>query len=166
MLVFRQDSRARLQNEPRLSPFAVASLLILSVLMMSGCGGPKLAPVTGTVRLEGEPVGPGVILFQPDKNKGNEGKAAMGNFGSDGVYTLKTYEEGDGALVGHHKVIIRGFPPSGGDGDQVVGDRPIDNATRWAQEPEISRRYQNAQDPLLSAEVVVGGPPIDFDLER
>ena len=148
------------------SYFALVTSLVLlmAVATLTGCGGPNLAPVTGMVRLEGKPIGPGVILFLPDKSRGNEGKAAMGNFGPDGVYTLTTYEEGDGALVGHHRVIIRGMSAAGGAAEPVA-DRPIEPVTSW-QEPVISRKYQNSQNPLLSAEVVEGGPRIDFDLER
>ena len=94
-------------------------------------------------------------------SQGNEGKAAAGRFGPDGVYTLKTYDDGDGALVGHHRVVIRGTPDGG---DDSVADRSVGPITSFA-EPVIPRKYANVQNPLLSAEVIKGGSTIGFDLE-
>jgi hypothetical protein len=140
----------------------VSIALITAASTWIGCGS-NLAPVSGTVRLDGEPVGPGVILFIPDKSQGNEGKSAMGKFGPDGVYTLMTHTKGDGALVGHHRVVIRGGPGSRG-GAEPIGDRPVGPVTRQ-REPVVPRKYQNVQKPLLSADVVPGGSTIDFNLE-
>jgi len=88
-------------------------VLALGFLMTaSGCpkGGAayKTAPVKGKVIYNGQPVTSGGIHFQPIAVEGaaatNPGQPANGQVQSDGTFVLSTYKEGDGAVVGKHKV--------------------------------------------------------------
>lgn len=137
---------------------AIAWLSIgASVALLTGCGGgPEVAPVEGVITLRGKPIGPGEILFVPDAAQSTQGKAAVGHFKSDGVYTLTTFQSGDGALVGHHKVIIRPRMTDAEGGDEG----PVDPKKL----PPIPAKYGNLVQPILSAEVKRGGEEINFDL--
>jgi hypothetical protein len=68
---------------------------------LSGCGGSKVAKVTGQVTYGGKAVTGGKIMFYPES-----GRMALGEIGADGSYTLTTFKPGDGALVGRHRVAI------------------------------------------------------------
>jgi hypothetical protein len=96
-----------------------------AMLVLTGCGNGdnfSTAPVTGKVVLNGEPVTEGSITFSPISDGKSElsGKPASGTIQSDGTFTLTTYEEGDGAVVGKHRVmyspplIVPGDPAAGG----------------------------------------------------
>ncbi|MSR32422.1 MAG: hypothetical protein EXR99_13060 [Gemmataceae bacterium] len=74
--------------------------LFWPLALILGCGGPNLSLVQGKVTCDGQPVAEGFIQFIP-----SEGKAAQGEI-KGGNYSLTTYRNGDGALVGDHKVVI------------------------------------------------------------
>ena len=84
-------------------------------MAVAGCGvlgcresSYELAPVRGTVSIDGQPLTSGKLMFAPiTSSAGQEaGKAALGLLQPDGSYVLTTYEYGDGAVVGEHWVSI------------------------------------------------------------
>jgi hypothetical protein len=82
-------------------------LLSLAAVALSGCGGGdpyavKTVPAAGSVTYKGKPLSNGTIMFQPVKE---EGRPASGVI-QDGKFTLTTYNEGDGAVAGKHKVAV------------------------------------------------------------
>jgi hypothetical protein len=89
-------------------------------VILSGCGGgdsdgPPAVAAGGSVTFAGKPIKKGVIHFQPEK-----GRPASGVI-KDGKFTLTTYTEDDGAVVGKHKVgleVTEEVP--GKDGDTTV----------------------------------------------
>jgi hypothetical protein len=86
------------------SRYSYATFLSLcAVGAVVGCDSGKFqtAPVTGSVTLDGAPVTRGAVMFVPEA-----GRAARGVIQSDGTFTLTTYQDGDGALVGPHKVSV------------------------------------------------------------
>ena len=94
--------------------FVKVLFLVLSV-GVAGCGGSDLkqfstAAVSGTITLAGEPLTEGRVFFYPIKQSGgqsgNSGKFAQGMVESDGSYELSTYGNGDGAVVGDHRVTV------------------------------------------------------------
>ena len=76
----------------------------LLIVLVVGCGpaGPELAPVTGRVTLDGEPLYPADVVFQPDGAK----PPSFGRTDEDGRYTLGYKRGVEGALVGPHTVRI------------------------------------------------------------
>jgi hypothetical protein len=78
------------------------ALFVPALLLLIGCGpsGPKTAPVKGTITYKGAPVPQGTIMFQPDS-----GPAATAEI-NNGAYVLKTFRDGDGAVLGNHKVTV------------------------------------------------------------
>jgi|GEM_PF-3557308 len=103
--------------------------LSLAVLFVcAGCGQDfqkPVVPVSGFVRVDGDPVTEGYIVLNPvpgsDADPLTSGKAASGTFSSDGSFELTTYETGDGAIVGKH--IARFFKPDPEDDEQIVKDQ-------------------------------------------
>jgi len=77
---------------------------------LCGCGGNEfaVAPVTGKVTCQGKPVTEASITFSPFSQdaKAKAGKAAEATLNDSGEFTLNTYGNGDGAVIGKHRVTI------------------------------------------------------------
>ena len=73
------------------------------VLSAVGCQkGPLVAPVTGVVTQDGEPLARAMVEFQPDK-----GTPSYGETDDEGRYELHYQVDRMGALLGHHYVSVR-----------------------------------------------------------
>ncbi len=85
---------------------AILLCLALSAGLV-GCGGAKLASVTGTVTCKGEAVKGGTLIFSPigEENNPLAGQAAAAEVKPDGSFTLGTRSASDGAQVGRHRVL-------------------------------------------------------------
>jgi hypothetical protein len=94
----------------RLLRLVVAAGLCL-VLLCAGCnsGRKATAKVSGVVTVDGKPMNFGRVQFSPvaAEDALNAGKAGYGYIHADGTFTLTTYKENDGAVVGQHRVTIR-----------------------------------------------------------
>lgn len=91
--------------------FGVAASVLLWVPLVLGCGSSGDNPVAtagGTVTLNGQPVSNLVVTLTPiaTGDDGLPGKSASGITDESGQFTLSTYEIGDGAVVGEHRVGI------------------------------------------------------------
>lgn len=79
--------------------WAGLSLVMLSV---AGCNsGPKIVPVSGIVLIDGQPLTQGTVQVIP-----SDYRAASGKLGPDGRFTLTTFKDNDGCVVGTHPVCI------------------------------------------------------------
>jgi hypothetical protein len=90
--------------------------LVLFPALAAGCsGGPKLAPVSGVVTLDGKPYPNAVVSFQPIGGKGNEnpGRGSMGLTDANGRFELLYENVQKGAVVGKHNVRISTVPGKG-----------------------------------------------------
>jgi len=96
----------------QLSPIAVVVLLVFA----SGCGsdGPDVVPVSGTIRLGGEPLSNATVLFTPVA--GGRPSAAVTD--AEGRYELIYTRDREGALPGEHVVSISTFRDGDPDQDQ------------------------------------------------
>jgi hypothetical protein len=87
----------------------VVGVVGLSVLV-AGCGGgaerPKVFPVSGKVTQKGKALTSGDVTFTPVGAADGRGHIATGQIGSDGTYRLTTFNTGDGAVPGTHKVTV------------------------------------------------------------
>ena len=131
--------------------------VVAGLMLCSGCGPklPKTATVGGRVTYNGKPVVSGTIVFQPA-----QGRPAMGEIQPDGTFKLTTFESGDGALLGKHRVTIearnvRKPPPMEGAGASNIAPK-----VEWL----VPRKYANSDSSNLIAEVKPGQNNIDFDL--
>lgn len=131
--------------------------LLWSVLLLSGCGGgPELAPATGKVLYNGEPLPFGIVMFQP-----NVGQPAQGEIKTDGTFTLSTFEPGDGAIVGSHRVSVLCF--QGHHPDVVAKRKPGDQSSLGASLLPLD--YARGGTSGLTAEVGPDMQPLTFELK-
>ena len=81
-------------------------------LLIFGCGhksteGPALAPVTGRVTLDGNPLADAELIFHPVDAEGKPaGADSYGKTDAAGQFTLKTNDGREGATVGENQVQI------------------------------------------------------------
>lgn len=83
--------------------------MLIVAAMVSGCGGPAaptLVSVTGKVRMNGQPLTAGAIVFHPDANNGYKDDKPSSLLQLDGSFTMKTYPFGDGVPLGKYKVTL------------------------------------------------------------
>lgn len=88
---------------------AAGALLVLGLIGLVGCGGgPRLASVSGVVKVDGKPYPNAVVSFQPigDKGNPNPGRGSSGYTDTNGKFVLKYDGLDDGAVVGTHLVRI------------------------------------------------------------
>lgn len=132
--------------------FVAAFGLLMSLAV--GCGGrPDLAPVSGVVTLDGQPLAGAHVSFQPVQD--DVGEMAMGSYGTttaDGRYSLRLVDpDAPGAIPGMHRVRIHMALPE----DALREDSPL-SADR------LPARYR---DGTLTFEVPPGGTDAaDFHL--
>jgi len=132
-------------------------LLLLGSLVLGGCGDgrPETIPVRGRITWNGSPVSGGRIMFYPE-----HGRPAMGVIGSDGHYSLDTFEPG------RHRVTIHATQTAESGGpksfaEELSGVSGVAEVNlQWLVPEEYSRR----ETTPLTAEVVPEHNTIDFDL--
>jgi hypothetical protein len=83
---------------------------LLVSLALGGCGGHDypIAPVEGTITLDGEPLADAQVGFEPVR-KEKQTTAGFGSYGqtdAQGHYRLESVHGDDGAVVGEHRVSI------------------------------------------------------------
>lgn len=131
-------------------------------LLIAGCGGePGLARVSGRISYIGKPLEKGEVFFTPEE-PGKRG--ARGIIDSSGNYTLSTYDSGDGAYVGKHKVNIIAQGPDKPVPPKMKG-RMMEEDMQGSGDPLIPRKYFSTQTSGLSADVANKANQIDFDLQ-
>ncbi len=137
--------------------------MALTIGFVSGCGGePGLARVKGRITYKGAPVATGEVFFTPEE-PGKRG--AKGILDSNGEYSLTTYETGDGAYTGKHKVSVIAQGPDKPIPPKMKG-RMMEEDMQGSGDPLIPRKYFSAQTSNLSAEVSEGKTNVvDFDLQ-
>jgi hypothetical protein len=108
-----------------------------------GCGDgrPKRVPVSGRVLIDGKPLEYGFIRVFPHGNR-----PASANISSDGRFTLTTFDERDGCVIGKHRVA-------------VLPQKPInETTTKWF----APQKYTNPKTSGLEIEVT--GPSDNLEL--
>lgn len=102
-------------------------LVAASLSFLTGCNKSpyEMAPVRGTVTVDGQPMTHGKVMFAPAAKQGelNPGKPAFGRIQSDGSFVLSTYDDDDGAVVGEHGVTVI-------SGDDAPADKNIPKFSR------------------------------------
>jgi hypothetical protein len=153
---------------PRTLPSWSALFWCLLVLVTAGCGSkyPPTAPVKGKITLNGKPVTTGRISFHPTTGE----RPALANIQPDGSYSLTTFERGDGALLGRHKVSIKSTrienaPPTPKD---LKEEAEFNAKGLFSGKPRlvflVDKKYYDDRTTDLEAEVKREGNQIDFHL--
>jgi hypothetical protein len=120
----------------------------------AGCGDgrPRRAPVSGQVLIDGKPLTYGFVQLLP---KG--ARPAVGEIGEDGRFTLSTFEDGDGAVLGTHAVRIQA-------GEQISSNRMHWHAPKKWNNPHESGLRTTIDGPTDSLLIEIsweGGKPFE-----
>ena len=135
----------------------------ISILSQWGCGGsgdqPELGQVTGTITLDGKPLGGIAVVFQPEN-----GRPARGMTDAEGKYELTYIRQTKGAKIGPNRVEIA---PSE-DGEAAESENTEDenkSAPKRSKsgKPTIPARYNVRSE--LKVDVKAGNNTFDFKLE-
>jgi hypothetical protein len=139
---------------------SLAHALALSAILSGltgGCGPaeshPETVPVQGKVTYKGQPVPRGTVTFQPDA-----GPPATGEIQADGSYRLGTFGAGDGAILGHHRVMIIA---NTADPTKIPGSSPGYVAPRDL----VPKTYGQIDTSGLAVDVAKDKTTYDFDLK-
>lgn len=114
---------------------AAAVMAIVATAAGCGDGRPARVPVSGQVLIDGAPLSHGFIRLAPAG-----ARPATAEIGPDGRFTLKTFEPGDGAVLGTHPVAIFG------------AEQLSPSKQRW----HAPKKYANAKTSGLTA--TIDGP--------
>ena len=126
------------------------SFICLIFVVIAGCGSdrPPLAPLTGTVTLDGEPVQYGGLMFSPVDG----GRPSVGGSNEKGEFEAMYVYGVPGAIIGKHSVIFE-------EGSADTG----------VEEDEFKPYAPPTNNYIISPkefEVESGGTVINFTLER
>ncbi len=142
-------------------------LALLAVAWLEGCargtpGQLPTAPVTGQVTYQGQPLTQGEVMFIPVET-GPGVRAAYGKLDAQGQYRLTTYREGDGAILGQHRVAIVAREEVSPDMGKQISPEGILLPGRQPKSL-IPERYADPATSGLSAQVKEGTNRFDFAL--
>ncbi len=129
------------------SSMRVPSLVLLAAFA-AGCGGgppQPLAPVTGKVTFNGQPLPTGTLIFMPKAG----GPPAIGMIDKEGAFKMTT-DDFEGAVPGVHTVMISALKENGD----------------FAPQTELIPQKYGTEQSGLTADVKADQPNvIDFKLE-
>ncbi len=122
-------------------------LAIIGLFFFASCEGgtASLAPVSGRVSYQNQPLPRGTIVFVPDADRGNNGPLAQGTIQAGGSYTVQT-EGKPGAAPGWYRVtVIAVEAPAGYSAARSSAPRSL-----------VPERYRDPQLSDLTCEVKAG----------
>jgi hypothetical protein len=131
---------------------ARVALVALAAFCAAGCSSSEFeSDVSGTVTLDGSPVGPGTVVFAPTDDKSNP---ATGLVEVDGDYFLRSNRI-RGLPPGHYKVSV-----------SVVHYDPVAAGQRSTKPGKqiTPRKYADPSTSGLEYDVEPGNNSIDIDL--
>lgn len=146
-------------------PIRCCQALCLLGLIAAGCSrDPILADVSGVVRIDGKPMSQAMVEFVPDngnEDSGDTEPSSMAFTDENGRYTLKTYTDLPGAVVGNHRVAIVdliAYPPT--DPTDAKG------VERASGKPRVPDSYRDILKTPLRKTITAGAQQtIDIDVD-
>jgi hypothetical protein len=134
-------------------PWKSAVFAVTLVISAAGCGA-SLAPVTGKVTWNGEPVKGGTLIFSPVTESANApGRPGSAEIQSDGTFVVSTERPRDGAVVGRHRITFT--PPP-----QELTQEQRTDPTYIAPPPP----YMNVQPREAEVEIKSGSNTVEIQL--
>jgi len=94
----------------RVGRLAISAIAVGAIALLVSRQGPpplpyELAPVSGTVTLDGQPVSQGLVRLTPDGTRATKGPSGIGVIDAQGTFRVVTAGH-DGAVVGSHRVSV------------------------------------------------------------
>lgn len=141
--------------------------LFLSILVETGCRSnpPQAVPVSGVVTLDGKPLAGAAITFMPVEG----GCFGLGYTNENGEFTIGTFADTDGALVGVHRIsIMPDIISPAAMGRTLGGEEEMDRRgeSNRVLKSRIPEKYASHDTSGLRVDVKKGMPPVKFDLTR
>lgn len=144
-----------------------------SLILLVGCGGGgpvgglevELAPVTGKVTLDGQPMKYTTVTFAPASG----GRSSTGETNDEGVYILDYSASFEGAEVGEHVVTLESGEgiepeyPEGFDPD-TASQAEIDKLYAEAAGPQVPQKYSSNGTESIKKTVESGSNEINIEL--
>jgi len=136
-------------------------IVVLTLCGICGCGGgpndaPQTAPVSGVVRVNGEPVARPIVTFYPEK-----GLSGIGVGNEEGAFTVKTNGR-NGAPLGKCKVTVVGGNDASGEIPPADG-----NEMTLLEKPRLNAKYANQDTTDLIVDVTEeGNGDLQLDLDN
>jgi len=112
-------------------------------------GGGDVSEVTGTVRMDDQPLPNAMVTFTPTAGGG----PSYGRTDQDGAYTLQYTREETGAVKGEHRVVISTQTSGDPDADPPIPASPETVPARYNSNSELTRLVES------------GSNTFDFELE-
>lgn len=141
-----------------LAAFTVA---LLAGLVSTGCSGDsRVAAVSGTVTLDGKPIGDAAVAFVPKDG----GRPAFGITDADGNFELTTFAPRDGALIGSHSVTITPADDESEAASPDVSEAGDDSLNSVAAEFKPKRRPKRSRIPGRYSNQDSSG--LEFEVKR
>jgi hypothetical protein len=135
--------------------------------MLAGCSSGAtisgVAPVSGKVTYQGQPVAGAIIVFNSDSA---DGRAAVATSNADGTYELMTLDS-KGALPGNYTVTVKKTENL----EELTRDVSMEEAAAKANQPPpvpkdlLPAKYGDLTQTPLKKEVKSGSNTIDLTLE-
>ncbi len=148
-----------------LKRFFVGFVVVSLVCMLTGCGSdrPETAKVQGTVTLDGSPVEGATVAFFHAEG----GPPARAVTDASGAFVLRTFEAGDGAIVGQHQVAVSKIDESSQSaGNAAEAETPASNADLSETAKHLLPvLYSSPSTSGLTVEVKEGMDPVVLDLK-
>ena len=119
----------------------IAIALFLCILPALGCESKPygLAPVSGIVTLDGQPVSGVRVTFQPsERDAENPGPGSSAFSDASGRYDLKTVRGDPGAVPGQHAVRILNPAPEKAGSDDSAGPPPKEIIPRYYEDAGLT----------------------------
>lgn len=88
------------------------------IFLVVGCGGPAIAPVSGVVKLDGQPLAGVLVAFNPDDMYSTEHPQVTAMTDTDGRFELKSRGGESGAVVGQYRITVTDPPKLAGTSPQ------------------------------------------------
>lgn len=146
--------------------WAFVGLLAAIAVGPAGCGSkrPALAPVTGTVSLDGKPLARGTLTFEAKGLRPATARIEQGR-----ILEATTYRPGDGIPVGQQRIAVfaRAEPDGAGSGPSSGKNQP---ATRHGFPASMTARsllpprYNEPSTSGLSVDIGPGSNTLDLPL--
>lgn len=126
--------------------------LVGAAILITGCGGSGLTPLTGTVKVDGAPLtgATGAVLFTPVGG----GPTAGGGIKADGTYTVTSGSQA-GLAPGEYLISVSASKPA----------NPHNTEVAEIPKPMIPVRYADPKTSELKVTISSGTKTHDIDLK-
>lgn len=143
-------------------PCALLLALLICPLTLTGCSDkPKMAKVKGTVTLDGKPLPFGTVTFEAKGLRSATGKIVNGE-----ITEVTTYDPGDGAPVGSHRIAVTANAEPGSAVQANPGDPPAKapKGDYMSGKSLIPSAYNDPATSGLTADITSGENNVELKL--